>query len=214
MTTVADNYRVVHKRQPRLEGTAKVTGTTVYTGDISFPDMVHAKLLRSPHGHARITKLDVSKALSYPGVVDVFTAADLPAHLARDSANRLNTILADKEVMFYGQPVAAVVAADPSVAEEALDLIEVEYEVLPVVMDVLEALKADSSPVRHSMEGIDRSELKAHTTVTDSEGDAPELSPNITHRMVWSRGNVDQAIEAARQNGGVVVTRQYRAQWV
>ena len=214
MTTVADNYRVVHKRQPRLEGTAKVTGATVYTGDISFADMVHAKLLRSPHGHARITKLDVSKALAYPGVVDVFTAADLPAHLARDSANRLNTILADKEVMFYGQPIAAVVAADPSVAEEALDLIEVEYEVLPVVMDVLDALKPDSSPVRHSMEGIDRSELKAHTTVTDSEAAAPELSPNITHRMVWSRGNVDQAIEDARKNGGIVVTRQYRAQWV
>ncbi len=207
MTTT---YRAVHQRLPRLEGPAKVSGGTVYTADVQIPNMAHAKVLHAPYTHAMITKLDTSKAASYPGVVGVFTAADLPPHLARDSANRLNTILADKEVMYYGQPIAAVVALEPHIAEEALDLITVEYEELPVVMDILDALKPDSLPVRHSMEGIDRSELKAHTTVTEEAEEEEQASPNITHRLVWSRGDVEQAFK----DSDVVIEREYRASWV
>ena len=203
-------YRTIHKRQPRLEGVAKVTGKTTYVGDIQLRAMVHVKVLRSPYAHALIKKLDASAAAAYPGVVGVFTAADLPDHLPKDSANRLYTAFAEKEVMFYGQAVAAVVAEDPSVAEEALDLIQVEYEELPAVLDILDALKPDSSPVRNSMAGIDRSELQAHTTVSDSEEEAPAASPNITHRMVWSRGDVATAIKEAE----VAIEKSFQASWV
>ena len=203
-------YRTIHKRQPRLEGVAKVTGKTTYVGDIQLRGMVHVKVLRSPYAHALIKKLDASAAAAYPGVVGVFTAADLPDHLPKDSANRLYTAFAEKEVMFYGQAVAAVVAEDPSVAEEALDLIQVEYEELPAVLDILDALKPDSSPVRNSMAGIDRSELQAHTTVSDSEEEAPAASPNITHRMVWSRGDVATAINEAE----VAIEKSFQASWV
>ena len=207
MTTT---YRAVHKKQPRLEGAAKVTGATVFAADLNLPNMVNTKVLRAPHAHAMVKKLDVSKARAYPGVVGVFTAADLPDHLARDSANRLNTIFADQEVMYYGQAVAAVVAVDPAIAEEALDLIDAEYEELPAVLDILDALKPDSPPVRHSMTGIDRSELQAHSTTTDSGEQAQEVSPNVTHRLVWSRGDVEQALKDA----DLVVERTYRASWV
>ncbi|MBI2885900.1 MAG: xanthine dehydrogenase family protein molybdopterin-binding subunit [Chloroflexi bacterium] len=207
MTTT---YRSVHQRQPRLEGAAKVTGGTVYTADLRLHRMVHAKALRAPYAHALIKRLDVSKARAYPGVVGVFTAADLPQHLPRDGANRLHTVLADKEVMYYGQPVAAVVADEASVAEEALDLIEVEYQELPAVLDILDALKQDAPPVRHSMAGIDRSELAAHTTLAAADEQTTEKTPpNVTHRMVWSRGDVERAFKEA----DVVVERSFRASW-
>lgn len=210
MSTTNTEYRVIHKRQPRLEGVAKVTGKTTYVGDVQLPHMVHVKVLRSPCAHALIKRLDTSAAKAYPGVVGVFTAADIPDHLPRDSANRLYTAFAEHEVMFYGQATAAVVAEAPSVAEEALDLIQVEYEELPAVMDIIEALKPDAPPVRHSMAGIDRSELQAHTTLSDTGASAAPASPNITQRMEWSRGNVEAAIKDAE----VVIERSFRTSWV
>lgn len=207
---MAITYRSVHQRQPRLEGAAKVTGGTVYTADLKLHRMVHVKVLHSPYTHAFIKKLDVSKAAAYPGVIMVYTAADMPAHLARDGANRLLTPFAHKEVMFYGQPVAAVVAEAPYVAEEALDLIVAEYEELPAVMDILDALKPDAPAVRSSMAGIDRSELAAHTDVSAADEKTTEKTPtNVTQRMVWSRGDVEKAFKEA----DVVVERKYFASW-
>lgn len=210
MTTTANGYRAVHQRLPRLEGIAKVTGSTLYTADVKLPRMVHVKVLRAPYAHAMVKKLDVSRARSYPGVVEVFTAAEMPDHLPRDGANRLLTVFADKEVMYDGQAVAAVVSEEPTVAEEALDLIQVEYEELPSVLDIRDALKADGPHVRHSMQGIDRSELAAHTTVSTTDEEAQESSPNVTHRMVWSRGDVSKALQEA----DVVVDKTYLASWV
>ena len=209
MTTTAD-YKVVHTRQPRLEGVAKATGKTAYVNDLRMPRMVHVKVLRSPHAHAMIKRLDTTAAKAYPGVVGVFTADDLPPHLPKDSANRLYTAFADKEIMFYGQAIAAVVSEDPSIAEEALDFIKVEYEELPAVMDILDALKPNAPVVRHSMVGIDRSELLAHTTITDSGAEEAATSPNITHRMNWSRGNMAEAL----QNAEVTIERSFRTSWV
>ena len=85
-TTARPNYRFVNKKQPRLEGIAKVTGRTQYTADVKLPRLSHMKLLTAPHAHAIIKKLDTTRAKAYPGVVGVFTADDLPAHLQRDGA--------------------------------------------------------------------------------------------------------------------------------
>ncbi len=160
--------------------------------------MVHVKVLRAPYAHALITSLNVSAARSYPGVLSVLMADDLPEHLPRDGANRLFTIFADKEVMYYGQAVAAVAAESQSVAEEALDLIRVEYEELPAVLEILEALHADAPPVRRSLQGIDRSELAAHNAMAvEEETSESKLPPNVTQRMVWSRGEVDHALAEA-----------------
>jgi len=202
--------RAVHKRQPRLEGAAKVTGGTIFTADLRLNHMVHVKVLRAPHAHALIKKLDVSRAKACPGVVGVYTTANLPDHLPRDGANRLLTIFADKEVMYYGQAVAAVVSEQSAIAEEALDLIEVQYEELPAILNIKDALKPDAHLVRHSMEGIDRSELAAHTAGANTDEESTEKTPpNVTHRMVWSRGDVEKAFKEA----DVVAERSYQASW-
>src|SRR3990170_2080575 len=143
-------YRNVGKPVRRIEGVAKVTGKTVYADDMHLPRMLHAKVLASPHAHARIKSIDTAAARSHPGVEAVITAADLPDYKMSDS-NRRSLIFPTDEVLFYGQPVAAVLASDPHVAEEALALIQVEYEALPPVVDPLEAMREDSPLVRSPM---------------------------------------------------------------
>ena len=202
-------YTIVGRPTKRVEAPSKVTGNTTYAGDISLPRMVHVKLFRSPVAHAHITRLNVERARAYPGVVAVLTSEDLPKHLDRDSANRLHTVFAAKEIVFYGQPIVAIVADTPTIAEEALDLIDLGYEELPAVLDLLEAIDPKSPPVRATMEGIDRSELRAHTTVKDDEEEVAKIS-NVTQRMVFSRGDVEQGFRDA----DYVVERTYRAQWV
>ena len=209
-TTARPDYRFVNKKQPRLEGVAKVTGRTQYTADVKLPRLAHMKLLTAPHAHAIIKKLDTSRAKAYPGVAGVFTADDLPAHLQRDGAARLTTPFAWKEVVFFGQPVAGVVAEDPSIAEEALDLIEVEYEPLPV-MDILDALKMNCPPVRGSLSGSDNSELAAHSVVAASEDvHSDKNPPNVTHRLVWARGDV----EAGFKEADYIIEKSFHASWV
>lgn len=202
-------YAVVGKPTQQITAPSKVTGNTPYPSDVQLPRMVHVKVFRSPVAHARIKRLDVSRARAYPGVVTVLVADDLPAHLARDSANRVFTLLAQREIVFYGQPVAFVVAETAQIAEEARDLIELEYDELPVVLDVLQAVDPSSPPVRYTMEGVDRSELRAHTTVKEEEEEAVKIS-NVTQRMIFSRGDVEQGFAEA----DLVVERTYRAQWV
>src|SRR5918912_189669 len=116
---------IVGQSMPRIDAAAKVTGETVYAADIHLPRMVHAKVLRAPWGHARITRIDTSRAAALPGVLLAVTGRDLGVE--REPSQRHRAILAVDRVVFFGQPVAAVVAEDPHIAEEALGLIEVEY---------------------------------------------------------------------------------------
>jgi xanthine dehydrogenase molybdenum-binding subunit len=150
--------RIVGSSVQRLDAVAKVTGRARYAEDGFERDLLVGKVLRSPHAHARITRIDTSRARALPGVEAVITAADLPGrkfgtagHIwsldphHRDVADQL--ILCDK-ARFVGDPVAAVVAADPLTAERALHLIEVDYEVLPCVLTP-EAALAEGAPVLH-----------------------------------------------------------------
>src|SRR6266702_2717375 len=131
---------------PRPDGPDKVTGKIQYVADITPRGLLHAKLLRSPHAHARITRIDVSKARALPGVRAVLTAADIP-ELKRKAPTRAHAVLAIDRVVFAGQPVAAVCADEVAIAEEALDLIDVEYQVLPAAVDPLESMKPGAAPV-------------------------------------------------------------------
>ena len=107
---------------PRPDGPEKVTGQVQYVADLKPRGLLHAKLLRSPHAHARILRIDTSRAKALPGVRAVLTAADIP-ELKKKAPTRAHAVLAIDRAVFSGQPVAAVAADELSIAEEALDLL-------------------------------------------------------------------------------------------
>ena len=123
----------------RLDAREKVTGRTLYAVDLKLPGMLHAKVLRSPHPHARILRIDASRARKVPGVVAVVTGEDFPGTLGVTVQDQ--NFLARDKVRFVGDPVAAVAAVDPETAEECLAIIQVEYEPLPALLDPLDAMK-------------------------------------------------------------------------
>lgn len=143
---------VVGKPLPRVDGKSKLTGQAKFTTDVVLPGMLHGKLLRSPLPHAKILSIDTSKAEKLPGVAAVITGkdtwgirygfVDTPNYPAEERP------IAEDKVRFIGETVAAVVAVDPDIAEDALDLIEVDYDPLPAVFDPEEAMK-DGAPQIH-----------------------------------------------------------------
>lgn len=171
------NYVVINTHIHNIDGIAKVTGRAQYTFDITLPNMLYGKILRSPHPHARIIEIDTSKAERLPGVKAVVTGKDTLG--VRQGIWRRykelcdEPILAIEKVRYIGEPVAAVAAIREDIAEEALDLIEVKYEVLPGVFEPSEAIKK-GAPVIH--EGFER-------------------NINVTRHIEW--GDVDEAMKEA-----------------
>ena len=155
--------RQVGKPLRRVDALGKAVGATVYAGDFLLPNMLHAKVFRSSEPSARIKRLDVSKAKGLHGVVCVLTAEDLPdAKLTTDIPGQTGQkqragsdapVLAIDVVRFVGEPIALVAAETLDLAERALALIEVEYELLPGVFDPEEAMKPDA-PVVHEPDNI------------------------------------------------------------
>jgi xanthine dehydrogenase molybdenum-binding subunit len=152
-----EDYAVVGTRPLRHDGADKVTGRALYGADIQMAGLLHGHVLRSPHAHARIRRIDTSKAAAFPGVKAVITSADLPRGPDRlvdlgDGPVPLScvrgNILAAGKVLYKGHAVAAVAAVNPHVAEEAAGLIEVDYEVLPCVLTAPEAMR-DDAPLLH-----------------------------------------------------------------
>ena len=143
-----EKYKVVGTRPIRHDGVDKVTGKALYGADVRLAGMLHGKVLRSPHAHARIKSIDTSKAQAHPAVRAVVTAEDLgPVSGALPKFARDKALASDK-VLFKGHPVAALATGSPHDAEEALSLIEVEYEVLPAVTNVEDAMASDA-PLLH-----------------------------------------------------------------
>ena len=140
---------------PRVDAMEKITGKASYASDVYLPGMLMCKLLTSTEGHARITKLDVSKAQALPGVRAVITGQDYPDVRFGSGALKDRYIMAKDEVFYIGEPVAAVAADDEITAQEALDLIEVEYQPLPMVVDPLQAIADDATPVHEDMESFE-----------------------------------------------------------
>ncbi len=136
------DYSIVGKSVPRLDLPEKLTGEARYTADVKLPGMLYAKILRSPHPHARIVSVDVSRVASVPGVHAVLTPFDAPEGRVAPDVPILDT-----EVRFVGDEVAAVAADDEDLAEEALSLFQVQYNPLPFVTDAQAALRDDAPPV-------------------------------------------------------------------
>src|SRR5436305_5733694 len=195
---------------PRPDGPEKVTGKVQYVADIKPKGLLHAKLLRSPHAHARIVRIDTSRARSLPGVRAVLTAADMP-YLKRKAPTRAHAVLAIARVVFAGQPVAAVAADEPAIAEKASNLIDVEYEVLPAAVDPLESMKPGAPPVAEAGTEADTSEAQAHGSVSGVAAVAmPAKAVNISQQARLARGDVAKGFAES----DVVIENTYRVPMV
>ncbi|MBI4296908.1 MAG: xanthine dehydrogenase family protein molybdopterin-binding subunit [Chloroflexi bacterium] len=183
-------YSFLGKSLPRLDAAGKLTGKAQYVADLNIPGMLHGVILRSPYAHARIRRLDVSKACALPGVVAVITAADIPASAGR-------AIMAEDKVLYGSHPVAAVAAVTREIAEAALGCIEVEYEPLPVVSDGVEAMKPDA-PLLHP------------NLYTESMTGKASTPSNIANFTEFRRGDV----EAGFAQAAVVREDTYRTQMI
>jgi CO/xanthine dehydrogenase Mo-binding subunit len=133
-------FSVVGKPNRKVDGLAKATGEALYTDDLALPGMLHAKTLRSPVAHAKLLRIDATRALALPGVHAVITGHDLPERYGVIPWTQDETALAVDKVRFVGDPVAAVAAIDEETANRALDLIDVEYEPLHAFIEPEDAL--------------------------------------------------------------------------
>jgi CO/xanthine dehydrogenase Mo-binding subunit len=195
---------------PRPDGPEKVTGRVQYVADIKPKGLLHAKLLRSPHAHARIVSIDASRARALPGVRAVLTAADIP-ELKRKAPTRAHAVLAIDRAVFAGQPVAAVAADELAIAEEALDLIDVRYEPLPAAVDPLQSLKPGAPAVADAGTEADASEALAHSAVAIAKSEeASTKAVNVTQTSHVKRGDVAQGFAES----DVVIERTYRVPMV
>jgi CO/xanthine dehydrogenase Mo-binding subunit len=182
--------RVVGRPLPRVDGLEKVTGRARYVTDLVIPGMAHAKVLRSPYAHARVLKVDVTRARALPGVQAALCGADLTwCEPYYGPAYRDRPVLAIDVVRYEGEPVAAVAAVDEATAEEALDLIEVDYEPLPPLITLEEALAPGASLVHRGE--------PAAGHFADLSTLRPEPGTNVCHRFHFERGDSGGALAAA-----------------
>jgi CO/xanthine dehydrogenase Mo-binding subunit len=152
---MTDKYAVVGKRVTRPDAVAKVSGEAVYAEDVYLPGMLYGAILRSPHPHAHILRIDTEKAEKLAGVKAVITAHS-------DVHPSAGSVFARDEVLYAGHKIAAVAAVDKHIARQAASLIEVEYEILPAVFDVMRAIKADA-PVVHESRHPDMNNICSHS---------------------------------------------------
>ncbi|KPL86345.1 xanthine dehydrogenase family protein molybdopterin-binding subunit [Ardenticatena maritima] len=192
----------IGKRVPLRDGASKAAGRVNYAGDVALPGLLHARLVLSPYPHAAIRAIDTSQARAVPGVVAVLTAEDLP-DIVPTSRHRL--LLARDRVIFAGQPVALVVAEDEATAQDAADLVFVDYDPLPAVVDPEAAMAPDAPLVwPEGIPGSDDETAAAHGADVGGEDVQPTRS-NISNRVHFARGDAAQALAEAE----VVVERTY-----
>lgn len=207
-TAVARKYRVIGTRPIRHDGMEKVTGRAQFGADMRLPGMLYGAVLRSPHPHARIVSIDTSRALEHPEVRAVITGADFP-NITKDEIADLGEgaiglryaaqlIMARHKVVFKGQPVAAVAATTRQDALDALALIDVVYEPLPVVEDALEAMSPNAPLIHEDL----------YTEVPGGERSA--TPSNVAEHVQHERGDVAQGFAEA----DVIVEREFRTQMV
>jgi putative selenate reductase molybdopterin-binding subunit len=189
---------VVGRNVRKVDGVKLITGGAAFTDDVNVPGMLHGKILPSPHAHARIRRIDTSKAKALPGVHAVLTYKDVPrvphttAGQAWPEPSPYDTYLLDSKVRFVGDRVAAVAAESRAIAEQALRLIEVDYEILPAVLDMEQAM-APGAPVIH--------DEPDSTKIYDRER-------NIAGYILREIGNVEEGFREA----DYVIEREFRTQ--
>ena len=217
MTTETDKglaepaqYRIIGTRAPRLDGLEKVTGAARFGADIHLAGMLHGKMLTSPHAHARILSIDTKDAEVIPGVKAVITAKDFPifeqqqaidfiAEQFRGARIMAEHFMARDKVLYRGHPVAAIAATSPHIAEEAAKLIHVDYEVLPAVLTIKDALKDDAPLVHDSLTTVIRG--PAGREVSDTKS-------NVASHTQLTRGDLETGFKEAE----VIVEREFSTQ--
>ena len=194
-------YKVIGTRPIRHDGVDKVTGRAIYGADFHITGLLHGRVLRSPHAHARIISIDTSRAEALPGVKGIVTAQDLPeagdkiADLGEGAVNLkylCDNILASDKALYKGHAIAAVAATNPHIAEEACELIDVEYEVLPPVLEVRQAMEPDA-PILHE------------NLTTSSLGDEDDRPTNIASHLQHKKGDIEKGFAEA----DVVIERDF-----
>ena len=206
-----EEFKVVGTRPIRHDGPDKVMGRARYAADIHLPGMLHGKILRSPHAHARIRGIDPSRALALPGVKAVVTSADLPEVSAevvdQEEGAAVNygfysrNVMAREKALYLGHAVAAVVATSPHLAEEALALIDVDYEVLTPVLNASDAMR-DDAPILHERLLTMSSPAMRSGGWGEMEGGKQS---NLANRFEFRMGDVEQGFKDA----DVVLEREY-----
>src|SRR6202795_4302360 len=172
----------------RTEDARFIQGKGNYVDDLKLPGMLYGDFVRSPHAHARVKKIDAAKAKAVPGVLAVLTAADLKPlglHYMPTLAGDVAAVLADEKVLYQNQEVAFVIAEDRYVAADAADLVEVEYEALPVVIDPFKAMAPDAPLLRED--------------IKDKTDGAHGKRKHHNHVFTWEMGDKDGADAAFRK---------------
>lgn len=222
----SDGLKFVGSRPIRHDGLEKVTGQARYGADINLPQMLYGKILRSPYAHARIKSIDFSRALALEGVQAVVTSADLPRPWLTGEMEidpklvntkfASNNVLAGEKVLYQGHAVAAVAASNVYIAEKALDLIDVSYEILPTILDVMQSIEIDAEVIHDGMFPYPKSDLiasKFNSSLINNfrsgmsnnrEGDDSKWS-NIAGYYIQEIGDLDRGFAEA----DVVVEREY-----
>src|SRR5580658_3000148 len=193
--------KIVGTRPIRPDGVDKVIGRASFGADMTMPGMLWGKVKRSPHAHARILKIDIAKALKVPGVQAIVTADDFP-NIANEEAfvgegpmnfrDLSRNCMARDKVLYDGHAVAAVAATSVAIAEEAVELIDVQYEVLPHVIDVEEAM-ADGAPILHE------------DMFTAGVEPKPTKPSNVAKKITFTKGDIAKGFAEAE----VVIERKY-----
>src|SRR5713101_457813 len=219
MTTTAQRdhdrpgpYRVLGTRPIRHDGVDKVTGAAKYGADIQLPGMLHGMILRSPHAHARIRSIDTRKAAALPGVRAVATAEHFPimaqddidfAQLQGNARMIAENVLAHAKVLYKGHAVAAMAATHRHIAADALTLLEVDYELLPMVLTLHDAMQPEAPLLHEAMTTRFRVERFAR-------GDDTGVQSNIAGHIQHQRGDV----EAGFRQADIIVEREFTTQSV
>ena len=198
---MVQTLRYVGTRGPRADGIDKVTGRARFGADIHVPNMLVGKVLRSPHPHARIRSIDTSKALALPGVKAVVTSSDFAevtsefvpnGELLVNYLDMSRTIMARDKVLYEGHAVAGLAATSDAIARQGLELIEVDYEVLPHVIDVRKAIESDAPLLHHDM-------------YTSGLEPTPDQPSNIAKRVEFGHGDVEAGFAKAE----VIIEREF-----
>ncbi len=205
-------YRVIGTTPIRHDGYEKVTGKAKYGADIDLPGMLYGKILRSPHAHAKIISINTKKAEAIPGVKAIATANDFPlltnlgidfSQVQRNPRMIAENTLAKNKVLYIGHAIAAVAATNPAIAEEALKSIEIEYEVLPAVVGLKEAMAEDAPLLHDNLTTVFREDRF-------SAGQDTGKKSNIAGHIQFQRGDLEKGFKEA----DLIIEREFNTETV
>jgi len=187
---VADDLTIIGKSLTKPDAYAKVSGQTKFADDLAPPRMVYGRILRSPHPHARILSVDTSRARALPGVLAVITGDDLPVKFGILPVSQDEEALAREKVRYVGDPIAAVAATDEWIADEALELIEVQVKTLPAFMSIPDAIAGGNEPI-HGQSNVHKA---VALELGDTEG-AIQTAAYSREDLVFFEGNTHLPME-------------------